>query len=62
MNKAQSLLSKIAANNEIVGVIGLGYVGLPLAVNFAQAGIQVIGFDKSQHKVDQINRGDNYIK
>lgn len=62
MNKAQNLLSKIAANNEIVGVIGLGYVGLPLAVNFAQAGIHVIGFDKSQHKVDKINHGENYIK
>jgi len=62
MNNASLLLKKIATDNEIIGVIGLGYVGLPLAVNFAQAGIQVIGFDMSQHKVDQINRGDNYIK
>lgn len=57
-----TLLSKIASNNETIGIIGLGYVGLPLAVSFAQAGIHVIGFDKSQTKVDQINRGDNYIK
>lgn len=62
MNKAQSLLSKIAANKEIVGIIGLGYVGLPLAVGFAQAGVQVIGFDKSAVKVDKINNGENYIK
>jgi UDP-N-acetyl-D-glucosamine dehydrogenase len=57
-----ALLDKIAANKEIVGIVGLGYVGLPLAVGFAQAGIKVIGFDKSQAKVDKINSGSNYIK
>ncbi len=62
MNFKQQLLSKIAENKEVVGVIGLGYVGLPLAVNFAEAGIKVIGFDKNQEKVDKINHGDNYIK
>ena len=56
------LLNKISTNTETVGIIGLGYVGLPLAVGFAQAGIKVIGFDKSQNKVDQINSGNNYIK
>lgn len=62
MNHKSQLLSKIAANREVVGIIGLGYVGLPLAVNFAEAGIKVIGFDKNQQKVDKINHGDNYIK
>ncbi|WP_299581764.1 nucleotide sugar dehydrogenase [uncultured Sunxiuqinia sp.] len=62
MNYTKQLLEKVAANNEVIGVIGLGYVGLPLAVNFAEAGIKVIGFDKNPDKVDQINRGDNYIK
>lgn len=62
MNHKSQLLAKIAANQEVVGVIGLGYVGLPLAVNFAEAGIKVIGFDKNQQKVDKINHGDNYIK
>jgi UDP-N-acetyl-D-glucosamine dehydrogenase len=62
MNYKQQILDKIAAGREVVGVIGLGYVGLPLAVNFAQAGIEVIGFDKSQAKVDKINHGENYIK
>ncbi|MDD4428552.1 MAG: nucleotide sugar dehydrogenase, partial [Paludibacter sp.] len=62
MNHKPQLLSKIAANHEVVGIIGLGYVGLPLAVNFAEAGIKVIGFDKNQQKVDKINHGDNYIK
>ncbi|BBE20584.1 UDP-glucose dehydrogenase [Aquipluma nitroreducens] len=62
MNNASLLLEKIDNNTEIVGIIGLGYVGLPLAVSFAQAGVNVIGFDKSQEKVEKINRGDNYIK
>ncbi len=62
MNNSTLLLKKIADNNEVVGIIGLGYVGLPLAVSFAQAGVNVIGFDKSKDKVEKINRGDNYIK
>ncbi len=62
MNYKQQILDKISAGREVVGVIGLGYVGLPLAVNFAQAGVEVIGFDKSQAKVDKINHGENYIK
>ena len=62
MNHSTFLLQKIAANNEVVGIIGLGYVGLPLAVGFAQVDIKVIGFDKSQNKVDHINSGENYIK
>ena len=62
MNHKTQILSKISANQEVIGIIGLGYVGLPLAVNFAEAGIKVIGFDKMQQKVDKINHGDNYIK
>lgn len=62
MNYKQQILDKISAGQEVVGVIGLGYVGLPLAVSFAQAGVEVIGFDKSQEKVDKINHGENYIK
>lgn len=61
MNYKEQLLSKIASNKEVVGVIGLGYVGLPLAVTFAKEGINVIGFDKSTDKVEKINRGENYI-
>lgn len=62
MDFKTNILQKINNNTEIVGVIGLGYVGLPLAVNFAEVGVKVIGFDKSQAKVDKINHGDNYIK
>ena len=62
MNQNQHILEKIASNAEIIGVIGLGYVGLPLAVNFAEAGIKVVGFDKDSDKVNKINQGTNYIK
>lgn len=62
MNYSQKILKKIEVNSEVVGIIGLGYVGLPLAVNFAEAGVKVIGFDKSEAKVNKINSGENYIK
>lgn len=62
MNNTENILSKINNNNEIVGIIGLGYVGLPLAVSFAEAGVTVIGFDKNEEKVDKINHGTNYIE
>ncbi len=62
MNLKQNILEKISENKEVAGVIGLGYVGLPLAVNFAETGIKVIGFDKTQSKVNKINHGENYIK
>jgi len=61
MSYKQTILDKIKQNQEIVGIIGLGYVGLPLAVNFAEAGIKVIGFEKSREKADMINHGTNYI-
>ena len=61
MTNKETLLQKIRKNQEIVGIIGLGYVGLPLAVNFAEAGIKVIGFEKSQEKANLVNKGDNYI-
>ena len=62
MSYNRQLLEKISANEEVVGIIGLGYVGLPLAVSFAEAGVKVIGFDKSKEKVDKINSGENYIR
>jgi UDP-N-acetyl-D-glucosamine dehydrogenase len=57
-----NIQEKIKNNREVIGIIGLGYVGLPLAVAFAEAGLHVIGFDRSQAKVDKINRGENYIR
>lgn len=62
MRNLEVVLKKISDNQETVGIIGLGYVGLPLAVSFAEAGVQVVGFDKDSAKVDKINNGENYIK
>jgi len=54
-------MNKIKTNTEVVGVIGLGYVGLPLAVTFARNNISVIGFEKSEKKAQEVNEGKNYI-
>jgi UDP-N-acetyl-D-glucosamine dehydrogenase len=59
---AVALREKIAKKTARVGVLGLGYVGLPLAVEFARAGFEVVGIDVQQSKVDQFNRGDSYVK
>lgn len=56
-----SLLEKIKDHSAIIGVIGLGYVGLPLAVLQAKAGYRVFGIDEAAGKVKRINRGENYI-
>ncbi|MFC2132450.1 nucleotide sugar dehydrogenase [Bacteroidota bacterium] len=62
MSFTKTILNKIKTNKEVLGIIGLGYVGLPLAVNFAKVGVKVIGFDKDPGKVEMINKGDNYIQ
>ncbi len=59
---ATELRSRISNRTARVGVVGLGYVGLPLAVEFAGAGFEVIGIDVQQSKVDQFNSGHSYIK
>ena len=56
-----ALIHRIDAREITVGVIGLGYVGLPLAVEKAKAGFQTIGFDVQSAKVEMVNRGENYI-
>ncbi|MEI7668372.1 MAG: nucleotide sugar dehydrogenase, partial [Erysipelotrichaceae bacterium] len=53
--------TKILNKTATLGVIGLGYVGLPLAVEKAKAGYKTIGFDVNQTKVDMVNAGENYI-
>lgn len=58
----QALLEKFNTGNARVAVIGLGYVGLPLAVSFAQAGYQVTGIDLDRRKVEAINNGESYIE
>ena len=57
----EKLLSRIAERKITVGVVGLGYVGLPLAVEKAKAGFRTIGFDVQEEKVKQVNAGHNYI-
>ncbi|MGB4610420.1 MAG: nucleotide sugar dehydrogenase [Saccharofermentanales bacterium] len=57
----KELLRKIEDKSLTMGVVGLGYVGLPLAVEKAKAGYKTIGFDIQKEKVDQVNRGENYI-
>lgn len=56
------LLEKIERREAVVGIIGLGYVGLPLAVVFAQAGFQVVGIDLDARKVDAVTQGHSYIE
>jgi UDP-N-acetyl-D-glucosamine dehydrogenase len=57
-----ALREKIAAKTAKVGIVGLGYVGLPLAVEFARAGFDVTGIDVIPGKVDRINAGDSYVQ
>src|ERR1044071_8445228 len=57
----EKLLNRINERRAVVGVIGLGYVGLPLAAEFARAGLKVIGFDLDRSRVDSINNGRSYI-
>ena len=57
----KSLMDKIQDKSALLGVIGLGYVGLPLSVEKALAGFHVIGFDIDKKKVDAVNAGQNYI-
>ena len=61
MSIKETLLNKIDNREIIVGVVGLGYVGLPLAVEKAKAGYKTIGFDIQPHKVELVNQGINYI-
>ena len=57
----ERLLKKIQEKSIVVGVVGLGYVGLPLAVEKAKAGFKTIGFDVQSAKADMVNAGKNYI-
>ena len=57
----EKLLKKIEEKSIVVGVVGLGYVGLPLAVEKAKAGFKTIGFDVQDEKVKMVNDGHNYI-
>jgi len=60
--KEPTLLDRILAKEAVVGICGLGYVGLPLALTFGEKGFPVIGFDIDKRKIDAIEKGESYIK
>jgi len=57
-----NLISKIEKKEVKVGIIGLGYVGLPLALEFTEKNIKVLGFDLDTNKIDMLQKGNTYIK
>jgi UDP-N-acetyl-D-glucosamine dehydrogenase len=61
MSLKETLLNRLDKREAIIGIVGLGYVGLPLAVEFAEVGFRVIGVDLTPYKVDSLNRGESYI-
>ena len=58
----EQLIHKAETREVLFGIIGLGYVGLPLAVELANAGYRVLGFDVSQRVVDGLNSGKSHVK
>ena len=62
MTDADSLKQILAGDQATVGVIGLGYVGLPLALTMADAGKRVVGLDVDEKKVESLRRGESYIR
>src|SRR6266849_2995431 len=59
---AEALERKITGRTARVGIVGLGYVGLPLAVEFAKAGFAVTGIDVQESKVAKLNAGESYVQ
>ena len=62
MSAVQELIRKAESREALFGIIGLGYVGLPLAVELAKAGYTVLGYDVNQRVVDGLNAGKSHIK
>ncbi|MES1227489.1 MAG: UDP-N-acetyl-D-glucosamine dehydrogenase, partial [Armatimonadota bacterium] len=61
MSLSQQFIDKVANKTAVVGVVGLGYVGLPFAVEKAKMGYKVIGIDQNPKRAAMVNRGENYI-
>ena len=61
-NYKKNLISKIKTKKAIIGVIGLGYVGLPLAILFAKKKFKVVGFDIDKNKIKKIKQKKSYIE
>ena len=58
----EQIIEKIKNKRAVIGVIGLGYVGLPLSLHFVETGFKVLGFDIDSDKVQKLNQGETYIK
>jgi len=58
---AQQLMRRLDTKEAMIGVVGLGYVGLPLAVEYAERGFSTVGIDLDEERIRQLNAGDNYI-
>jgi UDP-N-acetyl-D-glucosamine dehydrogenase len=56
------LLKKLNNKDAVIGIVGLGYVGLPLMLRYIEVGYKVLGFDIDQEKVDALNNGHSYIE
>jgi len=59
---ADLLVAKTQDRSALIGIVGLGYVGLPLAVEFARAGFRVLGFDVSRSVVEGLNQGRSHVQ
>src|SRR5437016_1506696 len=62
VNPIDPLIAGFTSRRSVVGIIGLGYVGLPLAATFAEGGFAVIGFDVDGAKIDELRAGRSYIR
>lgn len=56
------LIKKIDSKSAVIGIIGLGYVGIPLVIRFSEEGFRVIGFDSDETKVQKLNNGESYLR
>ena len=60
--EAEKLISSLNARTATVGIVGMGYVGQPLALSFAESGFKVLGFDVDEKKVAELNAGHSSIE
>ena len=58
----QSAIGKFRDKTATIGIVGLGYVGLPLMLRYAETGFKVLGFDIDAEKVNKLNKGETYIE